>query len=428
MSRSSLRLLVLHVLVSGAVFASLPFFSGCGGPLLPFARGLGGIALKSDGGEGLSVTCDQVQCKMEVVTIATQEIRLRLDSWTLSEHPNYLRNLFGTWSSDGQHIAVMIYDEVPKQVGEVTAKIWDSETGQLVHTWSWKPDHDPRSVQGYFLPRNQQLLTADANEVRLWNLSSGQELLKLSIGNEEAYVSADGTKLILRPSSYLLKQAHYDLNNQDTASNEQIQIWEISNPIKPKKLWEIAFQGQMVVGFSPDQTQIYVVTAGIRKDSHHWFQGPYYLEKRDLSLGTVQSTWQVAEERAIWDTGSIPVLSPLADRLLIYGPDNRSIDVFDTEHQTLAYTMQDDDFTYTDVQFQPGADERVVFLNEWKPLPDLETGRPALYDIQRGKRIVPLSREQEGIYYSTGAPRCNFSSNGSTLACGVSWFFNVSNL
>jgi WD40 repeat protein len=72
------------------------------------------------------------------------------------------------------------------------ARVWDAATGAEVHTLTGRPGGFP-CVR--FSPDGQRLV-AGGDEIILWDVTTGQEALRLKGGSFEVRFSADGSRLL----------------------------------------------------------------------------------------------------------------------------------------------------------------------------------------------------------------------------------------
>ncbi|MEQ8674494.1 MAG: TIR domain-containing protein [Aggregatilineales bacterium] len=116
-----------------------------------------------------------------IIDVATKEVLT-----TFSEHGTLVSWI--TFNPDESMVASAAYDD--------TAFIWDAETGEILQTLD-----APGTYHMAFNADGTQLLTSGGEEAILWDVATGEEIKRFTVGDEtieQAVFSPDGTGVLLK--------------------------------------------------------------------------------------------------------------------------------------------------------------------------------------------------------------------------------------
>ncbi len=161
------------------------------------------------------------------------------DSGAILRHPGILT--YGTFSSDGRRIAVLLFD---------TAVVWDVESGMELMRFTPHPGHELKHA--CFSPDGRRLATACMHfDAHLWDVETGKtvgEPMRHGYGVTHVAFSPDGSRLV-------------------TVSYDRGRIWN-GETAEPLARWMDEQRNQEFAAFSPDGR--YFVTTESFRTAYLW--------------------------------------------------------------------------------------------------------------------------------------------------------------
>ncbi len=259
---------------------------------------------------------------------------------TLTGHKEWTRAM--AFSSNGMQLATWAEDR--------TVKLWDTNTGKHLHTFTYNDEIDDRINSIKFSPDDTKLIAVPCiGAARLWNIDSGQYLPIMHEGlNHSVALLPDSTKLVARSNDHIVKlldvntdqclrtfTGHTDRINSITLSPDSTKL-ATGSCDKTAKLWDVntgtclqTFTGHTddinSVAFSPDGTRLAtgsedhtakvwdIVTGqclNTSPDHEHRINSVIYSPD-----GTILAT--VADEVRLWNIYSGQFLHVLSDNYIV---------------------------------------------------------------------------------------------------------------
>jgi WD40 repeat protein len=316
--------------------------------------------------------------------------RSRREQVVLAGHKDLV--LRAAFSPDGARIVTASDDK--------TAKVWDAETGKLIHTLT---GHKERVWSVTFSPNGKRILTASRdNTARLWDAEKGDEIAILAGHTDEvrsAGFSPDGTRIVT--ASYdmtarvwhakslapLKKLIHTSKLTSATFSPDNTRIVTGSKDSKAR-VWDLATGkvGATLIGhtqfvydatFSPDGLRI--VTASRDRTARVWSA------TTGAELGKLEG-----HDHYVWSAA----FNSMGNRILTASQDNTAR-IWDatTGKQILSFASHDG--AVNSAAFSPD-ESRIVTASDDK------TGR--VWYVESGEVIATLSGHDKGVYFAAFSP------------------------
>ena len=259
--------------------------------------------------------------------------------------------------------------------------------------------HQPSAAIA-FSPDGQLVAAWNASEIRLWNSSTGSEVLKIK------KFKGRMTAVAFSPDGRLIAGAivKFSLKDRRPDYKSEIRIWETATGA-PRQVVPLATQSVSSLIFASNGQQLLV--AGLQSEDNHSFAS---MELADLQTGSLGKL--IAKDEG---TMSSICVSP-DGATMAFQTDASTVKLLDTQSWRTKFTLGSDEASSNNTSLRRflvtvNSTSAVAFLDDGKTIAgEIENGGIKLWDSRTGEVKKTLAQEAE-----TGSIAA-ISANGSAIA------------